>query len=224
MTLKEHTVKSYDKDLQSIAGTIDEMMHLVLTSIDMISEMIKHSKDSLAKVDFLEQIISHDYKINTLDFLVERKVTTMLALRQPMAVDLRYIVSALKVSSNLERVGDQAKSIIKKIDRIGSESFDDKVKSSMLQMVELSKTMVHDSIIAFNDQDFRLAEDVLTRDDQIDKIYSSLFMILENDNFSKSQAERIINILFIAKSFERLADHSTNIADIAKYVVTGESK
>lgn len=224
MTLKEHTVKSYDKDLQSIAGTVDEMMHLVMTSIDMISEIIKHSDDSLAKVDFLDQIISHDYKINTLDFLVERKVTTMLALRQPMAVDLRYIVSALKVSSNLERVGDQAKSIIKKIDRIGAKSFDEKVKASMLQMVELSKKMVHDSIIAFNDQDFRLAEDVLTRDDQIDKIYSSLFMILENDNFSKSQAEKIINILFIAKSFERLADHSTNIADIAKYVVTGESK
>lgn len=224
MTLKEHTVKSYDKDLQSISGTIDEMMHLVITSIDMISEIIKHGEDSLAKIDFLDQIIKHDYKINTLDFLVERKITTMLALRQPMAVDLRYIVSALKVSSNLERVGDQAKSIIKKIDRIGAKSFDEKVKSSMLQMIELSKKMVHDSIIAFNDQNFRLAEDVLTRDDEIDKIYSSLFMILESDNFSKSQAERIINILFIAKSFERLADHSTNIADIAKYVVTGESK
>jgi phosphate transport system protein len=224
MTLKEHTVKSYDKDLQSISGTIDEMMHLVITSIDMVSEIIKYGEDSLAKTDFLDQIIKHDYKINTLDFLVERKVTTMLALRQPMAVDLRYIVSALKVSSNLERVGDQAKSIIKKIDRIGAKSFDEKVKSSMLQMIELSKKMVHDSIIAFNDQNFRLAEDVLTRDDEIDKIYSSLFMILESDNFSKSQAERIINILFIAKSFERLADHSTNIADIAKYVVTGESK
>jgi phosphate transport system protein len=84
--------------------------------------------------------------------------------------------------------------------------------------------MVHDSIVSFNDQDFRLAEEVLTRDDQIDKIYSGLFMILESDSFSKSQAERIINILFIAKSFERLADHSTNIADIAKYVITGESK
>lgn len=224
MTLKEHTVKSYDKDLQSISGTIDEMMHLVVMSIDMVAEMIKHSEDSLIKGDFLEKIITHDYKINTLDFLIERKVTTMLALRQPMAVDLRYIVSALKVSSNLERVGDQAKSIIKKIDRIGAEAFDPKVKSSMLEMVELSKKMVHDSIVSFNDQDFRLAEEVLTRDDQIDKIYSGLFMILESDSFSKSQAEKIINILFIAKSFERLADHSTNIADIAKYVVTGESK
>jgi phosphate transport system protein len=224
MTLKEHTVKSYDKDLQSIAGTIDEMMHLVVMSIDMVAEMIKHNEDPLIKNDFLEKIITHDYKINTLDFLIERKVTTMLALRQPMAVDLRYIVSALKVSSNLERVGDQAKGIIKKIDRIGVDSFENKVKNSMLEMVDLTKAMVHDAVISFNNQDFRLAEEVLTRDDQIDKIYSSLFMILENDNFSKSQAEKIINILFIAKSFERLADHSTNIADIAKYIVTGEAK
>ncbi|MBM5782480.1 MAG: phosphate signaling complex protein PhoU [Pelagibacterales bacterium] len=224
MTLKEHTVKSYDKDLKSIEGTIDEMMHLVIMSIDMVAEMIKYNQDSNIRQDFLEKIIAHDYKINTLDFLVERKVTTMLALRQPMAVDLRYIVSALKVSSNLERVGDQAKSIIKKIDRIGSEAFEDKVKKAMLEMVDLTKKMVHDSIIAFNEQNFQTAESVLKQDDQIDKIYSGLFMILENESFSKSQAERIINILFIAKSFERLADHSTNIADIAKYVVTGDSK
>jgi phosphate uptake regulator len=64
----------------------------------------------------------------------------------------------------------------------------------------------------------------LKQDDKIDSIYSSLFAILENDSFSKSQAEEMINILFIAKSFERLADHSTNIADIAKYVITGETK
>lgn len=224
MTLKEHTVKSYDQDIQSISGTLDEMMHLVIMSIDMVAEMIKHNNDKSIKEDFLEKITSHDYKINTLDFLIERKVTTMLALRQPMAVDLRYIVSALKVSSNLERVGDQAKSIIKKIDRTGPELFTDEVKRSVLEMAEMSKTMVHDSVVSFNDQNFRLAESVLTKDDEIDKIYSGLFMILENENFSKKQAEKVINILFIAKSLERLADHSTNIADISQYVITGESK
>lgn len=223
MSLKEHTVKSYDQDLQSIAGTIDEMMHLVMTSVDMVAAMISHKGDYSEK-DFLEKITSHDYKINTLDFLIERKVTTMLALRQPMAVDLRYIVSALKVSSNLERIGDQAKSIIKKIDRIGTQAFDAEVEKSMFDMAELSKEMVRNSVISFNDQNNQLAEEVLKQDDKIDQIYSSLFAILENDSFSKSQAEEMINILFIAKSFERLADHSTNIADIAKYVITGETK
>lgn len=220
MSLKEHTVKSYDKDLQSISSTLDEMVDLVSVSIDMVSEMIKHNHDN-----YLEEIANHDYKINSLDFLIERKITTMLALRQPMAVDLRYIVSALKVSSNLERIGDQAKSIIKKINRIGSKAFDSNVRKSLLDMVELSKVMVRDSVVAFNDQDIDKASSVLAQDDKIDEIYSGLFSILENDkSFSKEQTEKIINILFIAKSFERLADHSTNIAEITKYVVTGDTK
>jgi phosphate transport system protein len=219
MSLKEHTVKSYDKDLQSIAGTLDEMSELVLVSIDMVAEMIERGCDN-----FLEKITTHDYKINSLDFLIERKITAMLALRQPMAVDLRYIVSALKVSSNLERIGDQAKSVIKKIDRIGNKQFDSEVQKSLLKMADLSKIMVRDSVIAFNNQDLQKAEEVLKEDDEIDDIYSSLFGILEGESFSKEQAEKIINILFIAKSFERLADHSTNIAEITKYVSTGETK
>ncbi len=219
MTLKEHTVKSYDKELQSIAATLDEMMNLVSTSVEMVAEMIRGDGEN-----YLEKITAHDYKINSLDFLIERKITTLLALRQPMAVDLRYIVSSLKVSSNLERVGDQAKSIIKKIDRIGVKSFEGDVKQSLLEMVELSKEMVRESIVAFNDQDCEMADLVLRQDDRIDSIYSSLFKILDGESFSKEQAEKIINILFIAKSFERLADHSTNIAEITKYVVTGETK
>ncbi len=219
MSLKEHTVKSYDKDLQSIAGILDDMVELVSTSIDIVAEAIKSGGE-----DFLEKITSHDYKINSLDFLIEKKITAILAMRQPMAVDLRYIVSALKVSSNLERVGDQAKSIIKKIHRVGEDQISENVKKSLLEMVKLSKKMVRDSVVAFNDQDTEKAEEVLKQDDEIDDIYSSLFGVLEGENFSKQQAERIINILFIAKSFERLADHSTNIAEITKYVVTGETK
>ncbi len=219
MSLKEHTVKSYDKDLQSLSGTIDQMGELVAHSLDFVSRAIANPDE-----DLVEQITSHDYKINALDFLVEKKITAILAMRQPMAVDLRYIVSALKVASNLERVGDQAKSIIKKVLRIKLKKFDNEVQRSLLSMLELSKIMVRDAVDAFNDQNVEEADDVLKRDDEIDKIYSDLFVILEQDNFNREQVTNIINILFIAKSFERLADHSTNIAEIAKYVVTGETK
>jgi len=219
MSLKEHTVKSYDKDLQSLSGTIDEMGYLVAHSLDFVSRAIANPDE-----DLVEQITSHDYKINALDFLVEKKITAILAMRQPMAVDLRYIVSALKVASNLERVGDQAKSIIKKVLRIKLKKFDNEVQKSLLSMLELSKIMVRDAVDAFNNQNVEEADDVLKRDDEIDKIYSDLFVILEQDNFNREQVTNIINILFIAKSFERLADHSTNIAEIAKYVVTGETK
>ena len=123
MNIKEgnflgHTVKSYDKDLQSISKTLDEMLELVMESIDMVAQMFKTRDQNL-----IEKITAHDYKINSLDHLIEKKVTAILALRQPMAVDLRYTISSLKVSSNLERSGDQAKSIIRKIARLEQENF-----------------------------------------------------------------------------------------------------
>lgn len=219
MSLKEHTVKSYDKDLESIAETLERMAELSLVSIDMIAEIIQDNNQN-----FLEKVTAHDYKINSLDLLIERGVTSMLALRQPMAVDLRYIVSALKVSSNLERIGDQAKSIIKKINKVGSDSFNENVKKSLLEMLELSKLMVRDSVTAFNDQDTALAHKVILEDDVIDNIYAEMSGIVDRESFDKQEVQNIINILFIAKSFERLADHSTNIAEITNYVVTGETK
>jgi phosphate transport system protein len=219
MSLKEHTVKSYDKDLQSIAATLEDMTNLVVQSIDMVAKMIR-SRDG----DFINQITEHDYKINSLDHLIEKKVTAVLALRQPMAVDLRYIISSLKVSSNLERIGDQAKSIIKKITHIGTEKFTKDVEDSLIEMVDLSKKMALQSVKAFNDQNIEIAEEVLKEDDTIDRIYSDLFRIIDNESFSKDQVKKITNTLFIAKSFERLADHSTNIADITKFVITGETK
>lgn len=219
MTLKEHTVKSYDKDLKSIAATIDEMAELVAYSLDIVREEIENPRE-----DLLEKITQHDYKINSLDFLIEKKITSILAMRQPMAVDLRYIVSSLKVSSNLERIGDQAKGIIKKIIRIESRKFDNDVKHSLISMLTLSKKMVRDSVDSFNNHDVSEADSVLRSDDEIDKIYGDLFSITKHESFNREQVQNIINILFIAKSFERLADHATNIAEIAKYVVTGETK
>ena len=219
MTLKEHTVKSYDKDLQSIAGTLEDMMQLVFESIDMVAKMIKWRD-----ISAIEQIKNHDYKINSLDHLIEKKVTAMLALRQPMAVDLRYIISSLKVSSNLERVGDQAKSIIKKIYNIGKDDFEKDVEESLVSMLEICKRMVAEAVKAFNDQDVELADTVLKEDDLVDNIYQDLFRIIDHENFNKEQVKKITNTLFIAKSFERLADHTTNIAEITKFVVTGETK
>jgi phosphate transport system protein len=217
MSFKEHTVKSYDKDLQSVAGTIDEMMHLVLGSIDFVAKMLVSHDESL-----ITAIKDHDYKINSLDYLIEKKVVAILALRQPMAVDLRYIISSLKVSSNLERIGDQSKSIIKKIARLGKEEIDAGVEKSFLKMLEISKEMVRASVASFNEQDTKMAAAVLKKDDEIDDIYKDIFQIIDKESFTKAQVQSITNILFIAKSFERLADHSTNIAEIAKFVVTGE--
>lgn len=217
MSLKEHTVKSYDDDLKSIAKNLEEMVELVVESIDMVGQMIKNRDD-----DIIQKIRPHDYKINSLDILVEKKVTAILALRQPMAVDLRYIISSLKVASNLERSGDQSKSIIKKIARIGQEKFDEEVENSFMAMIDICKKMVIDSVKAFNNHDLQLAKTINEIDDKIDEIYSKFFKIEGKESFSVAEVKAITNIIFIAKSFERLADHTTNIAEIAEFVVTGE--
>jgi phosphate transport system protein len=219
MSLKEHTVKSYDNDLKSIAGTLDLTVSLIFQSLDMISSAINQHNQQL-----VEDITNHDYKINTLDHLIEKKVTTILALRQPMAVDLRYITCSLKVSANLERIGDQAKNIIKKISLLENYHFDSKVQEWLTQMISISKNMIQNAVLAFNSQNLDLAQQVMTQDDIIDQTYRNFFSLLNKENFSRNEVNQIINTLFIAKSFERLADHSTNIAEITGFVITGETK
>jgi phosphate transport system protein len=219
MSLKDHTVKSYDNELQSIAGTLDLTVSLIFQSLDMISSAINNYNQQL-----VQNITNHDYKINTLDHLIEKKVTTILALRQPMAVDLRYIISSLKVSANLERIGDQAKNIIKKISLLEGYNFDEKVKEWLTQMISISKNMVENAVLSFNSHNLNLAQQVLAQDDIIDQTYSNFFSLINKENFNRNEVNQIVNTLFIAKSFERLADHSTNIAEITGFVITGEIK
>ena len=111
-----------------------------------------------------------------------------------------------------------------KVELNGEEKFDNNVENSIFLMIELSKEMLKNSVRAFNDQDQELADLVLKTDDKIDKIYRDLFSIIESESFTKEQVKKITNTLSIAKSFERLADHSTNIAEITKFVATGEIK
>jgi len=216
MELKQHTVKSYDKDIQSISGTLDHLLELLNESISMVEDVIKNPQKQL-----VQQILDHDYKINHLDHLTEKKVTSMLALRQPMAFDLRYVISALKVSSNLERMGDKCKSIIKKIANLETK-IDKETKNSLLGMLNIAKEMTKNAVIAFNGHNLESAASVLKQDDEIDRIYEHLFSIIDGEHFDQGQVKNIINILFIAKSFERLADHAANIAEMVKYVVSGE--
>ncbi len=216
MTLQQHTVKSYDEDLQSIAQTISEMSKLAAKSLDYVSDSMK-SRD----LSMIQIIKDHDNKINSLDLLIEKKVTSMLALRQPMGVDLRFSVSALKAASNLERVGDQAKNIIKKITRV--ENIEQKAEKSLQDMIMISKKMVLDCAVAFNGQDIKIADLILKEDDKIDDIYRDLFKIINEKSYDSKDVENIVKILFVAKSFERIADHATNIAEITSYVVTGKA-
>lgn len=208
--------KSYSDDLKSISQTIANLLDLVNHSIALVEETINNPHE-----DMIDQISKHDYKINSLDQLAEKQITTLLTIRQPFALEMRYVISALRVSADLERMGDKCKSAVKNL--LDSKTKIDKsTKESLLEMLSIAKKMTNDSVISFNARNADKSKDVLEKDDKIDKIYHNLFSIIDGNNFDKSEVKNIVNTIFIAKNLERLADHATNIAEMAHYVVSGE--
>jgi len=213
--LKEHTVSSFDKDLSSISYLIKEMSELTIESVDIVDQAIKTGDK-----DLISNIKEHDQKINKYHSIIDDEITAFIALRQPKAYDLRFSVSAVKVSSNLERVGDYAKTVIKKI--VNIEILEDH-KNTLLNMTKLSRAMIKDSVSAIIENDLEKAEKVLASDDKIDDFYQDIFNEFSDNKISENSRE-LINVIFIAKAIERLADHAVNIAAIVEYNVNGEIK
>jgi phosphate transport system protein len=208
--------KSYNDDLASITRTITNLLDLVNHSIELVEETIINPDEKI-----IQEISRHDYKINNLDQLAEKQITTLLTLRQPFALEMRYVISALRVSADLERMGDKCKSAVKNL--LDSKTkIDSNTKESLLKMLSIAKKMINDSVLCFNTRNAEKSQDILQKDDKIDQIYRDLFSIIDGNNFDKSEVKNIVNTIFIAKNLERLADHATNIAEMTHYVVTGE--
>ena len=216
MPLEKHTVKSYDDDLKSISSNLELMLDYVGVSIDLIVEAVKNPDQ-----DYYVKIKENDKKINAIEKKIEKDVIEILALRQPMAVDLRFVTSALKVATNLERAGDQSKNIVGKIAKVKNQVINRDFCELFLEMADISKEMMKDAISSFNSQDVELANTVLTSDDKVDADYKKFKELILGENFTRNEVIDLIDLLFVAKSFERLADYAANIAEISKYVING---
>jgi phosphate transport system protein len=210
--LNQHTVKSFDDILGNISNLMLEMSNLTIESVGFIEEAIK------GKQGLVEEIRVHDEKINKYDHNIENEIVAFIALREPKAHDLRIAVSAIKVASNLERVGDYAKGVIKKISKceISPEHSHD-----LLKMTQIAKGMIKSAIDSLLRNDLEASKAVLEKDDEIDDIYREIFSKFKEQKLSEDSRE-LIQIVFIAKGIERLADHAGNIASIVNYTVTGE--
>lgn len=217
MSLSKHTVRSYDDALSSVAADLELMLDKVKISIDMVLQSIENPDQ-----DYYAKVQAHDREVNEIDKKIEQKVVQLLALRQPMAVDLRYVTSMLKVSANLERIGDQAKNIVGKIGKIKNRVIDKRFIDLFIDMTNISKNMIDAAVVSFNSQDAQKAEFVLESDAAINADYKEFKNIIDGENFTRSEVIDLIDILFVAKSLERLADHTTNIAELSKYVITGK--
>ncbi|AUW57407.1 phosphate transport system regulatory protein PhoU [Sphingobium sp. SCG-1] len=213
----EHTVKAFDQDIDTLRGLIAEMGGRAEASLDnAMMALIRRDKD-LAR-----QVVRDDPKIDALEEQVERLVVQTIALRAPMANDLREVVAALKIAGVVERIGDYGKNIAKRVPLI-VENRQLELMSLLPSMGQIAGEMVHDALNAFAARDADLAIAVIERDKVVDDFYNSIFRTLltymaENPKMISESA----HLLFVAKNIERIGDHATNVAEMVYYAATGK--
>jgi phosphate transport system protein len=216
--MNNHIMQAYDEDLKEISKKIMMMGQL---SIDAIEQSLVALMDS--NVELATKIREEDKHIDALQYEIEEKCTITIAKRQPMANDLRAIMSAIRVANDLERIGDLAKNIAKRVIKIKQEA----PKTTIPLGFNLMGSMVCDRIdkvlVAYRENNLELALDVWQHDDEVDLCYNSLFRELLTYMVEKPKSiTSCAHLLFCAKNLERAGDHATNIAEIIWYKEKGE--
>jgi phosphate transport system protein len=217
--MAEHIVSSYDNDLQGLRRRISEMGGIAEKMlVESIAALVRHDK-TLAQT-----VISSDSRLDVLQREVEESAILTIARRQPLAVDLRETISAIRVSGDVERIGDLAKNIAKRALAIGGEFQPQKIVVGLQHMSDLVLGQLKDVLDAYSQQDTAKAIDVWKRDGAIDALYTSLFReLLTYMMEDPRNISFCTHLLFCAKNIERIGDHTTNIAETVHYLVTGET-
>jgi phosphate transport system protein len=216
-TSSGHTIKAFDQDLDRLRALISEMGGLAEHAIrESMRCLVQRDLDGAAK------IVEDDKKLDALEIETEKRAVQLIALRAPMAADLRDVVASMKISSVVERIGDYAKNIAKRVPLLEEVSNIEPL-SLMPEMAKIATQMVHDVLNAFVERDAEAAVRVIERDKAVDDFYNSIFRTLltymmENPN----NIGQSTHLLFIAKNVERVGDHATNIAEMVYYAATGE--
>ena len=216
--MSDHTVRAYDKELEVLGRKIAEMGGIA-------EKMLSDAMDALANfdLDLAERTVSVDPRLDILQRDIEEQAILTIARRQPMAVDLREIVAAIRVSGDLERVGDLAKNIAKRTLKIAAEPRIPRAIIGLKTMHENAAMLLKDVLDAYAQRDAERARSVWTRDMQLDALEDSVFRDLLT--FMMEDPRNIsfcAHLLFCSKNIERIGDHSTNIAETVVYLVTGE--
>lgn len=216
--MADHIVRSYDQELKMLAGKIAEMGGLA-------EGLVADGITALTRMDtaLAQKVILTDVRIDRLQREVEEKAILIIAKRQPMAMDLREIVAALRIANDLERVGDLAKNVAKRVIAISGAINSKKLVIGVEHLAEVALAQLKDVLDAFANRDDEAAMIVRRRDDEIDALYTSLFRELLT--YMMEDPRNITfctHLLFAAKNMERIGDHATNIAETIHYIVTGE--
>jgi len=213
----EHLVKSFDQDLKRLTDMLIRMGGIVENQVALAAEAIMERN-----VEAATRTVEEDVKVDALEREVEQFVIRMLALRQPMAGDLRQVVAALKVTGDLERIGDYAANVAKRAIAL-TQSPPMRPVGGIARMGRLVQQIIKDTLDAFSDHDADKAVAAWKRDQDVDDMYNSLFrelltyMMEDPRNIGPST-----HLMFIAKNIERIGDHATNVAEIIHFLVRGE--
>jgi phosphate transport system protein len=214
----EHLVKSYDQELKHLQGLITDMGGIVESQVALAAQAVVH-RDAAAAAKAIED----DRKVDALEHEVERFVIRLLALRQPMAGDLRHIVAALKITGDLERIGDYAANVAKRSIVLGQFALPFSL-AGLAHMAQLVQENLKTIIDAVGERDAEKAVEVWRSDQAVDDIYNTIFRELITYMMEDPRdITPCTHLLFIAKNLERIGDHATNIAETIHYAVTGEA-
>jgi phosphate transport system protein len=214
----DHTAKAFDDDLQEINRLISEMGGLA-------ERQIADSVDALIRRDVTlgSNVVVADAEIDKLQRVIEERAVLVIARRQPMAVDLREVVGALRVAIDLERIGDLSKNIGKRVAQLDSNFHPLKLIRGLEHMTELVQSQVKSVLDAYAARDLPAAMAVWKGDEEVDAICTSLFRELLT--YMMEDPRNItfcIHLMFCAKNIERIGDHATNIAETVFYIIEGQ--
>jgi phosphate transport system protein len=214
----EHIVHSYDTELNQLRNMIAEMGGLAEMQLARaVAALVKYDADAA------NDIVEKDRRIDELEDLIDDLAVRLIAKRQPMANDLRTIITGLKVSANLERIGDYAKNIAKRTVTISSVPGLRGPIATIARMAALVQSMIKNVLDAYIAHDAEKADDVRVRDQEVDQIHSGLFReLLTYMMEDPRNITPCTHLLFIAKNIERIGDHVTSVAEQIHYMVHGE--
>ncbi len=212
-----HTVKSYEEEMQSLNDNLVMMGSLTESQMaDAMAAVIKVDKDSVDK------IVKNDGKINELRSVIDNQITTVLVKRAPMAVDLRITISTMKISHDLERIGDLAKSVAKKVKPLPVD-LPEELIGSLRRLGDLVQKQLKDALDAYLNKSKDKAIEIWKKDEQVDDLtnlaMNEVATYLQKD---KKNLEMATHLLFVTKNIERAGDHITNIAESLYYLIEGE--
>ena len=214
----QHIASAFDRDLEAIQAMLMKMGGMVETAIVEGARSLE-TRD----IELAEKVRAADSEIDRLEEQLVEEATRVIALRAPTAGDLRTVMTVLKISSNLERVGDYAKNMAKRTTVLASSTAIEGAVDSIRRMSREVNMMLKDALDAYTQRDDELAMQVIMRDEDVDQLYNALFrQLLTHMLEDPRNITPCMHLHFIAKNVERMGDHVTSIAEQVVYLVTGE--